>query len=67
MEKLATDLKPGDKYLVHGAPTAIVVEILRDQEPHPNQFGLPWFRYWAKTDRREGYVSFGPLAKVTLA
>lgn len=60
-KRMAASLGPGDKYM-HGDD---VVTIIGGQEPAPNQFGLPWFRYLAKTeDGRTGYVVFGQTGTV---
>lgn len=67
MKKNVEDLIPGDKYVTCIQDTVLTVEILGEKEPSPNQFGLNWFRYWATSENREGYVIFGPGATVTLA
>lgn len=37
------------------------VTVVGGQEPSPNQFGLPWFRYKIEADDgRWGYAIFGP-------
>lgn len=66
IKKLSQDLVPGDKYKVLRMGEMHTVEILGNKEEDSNQFGLPWFKFWATNGQREGYVNFGPNAKVTL-
>lgn len=41
------------------------VTVTSEQEPDPNQFGLPWFRYLVEAeDGRRGYARFGPSGMV---
>lgn len=53
----ATEIKKGDRIRYHD----LDVTVTTDQEPDPNQFGLPWFRYRIEAeDGRWGYARFGP-------
>lgn len=53
----AETLSIGDRIIYRDLELTVVCE----QEPCPNQFGLPWFQYRVRTeDGREGFAKFGP-------
>ena len=59
---LASSLRVGDVFEREG----VRVAVLRDAEPAPNRFGLPWFRLWCRREDTgaEGYCTFGPNGQV---
>jgi len=67
VRKKAIDLVPGDVYVDYRNGATVTVEILGSQEKDENWFGLPWFKYLAKSGDRTGYVKFGPTGTVVLA
>lgn len=57
----ADSLVIGERILHRG----LEVTVIGGQEPSPNQFGLPWFRYLVQADDgRQGYAIFGPTGHV---
>lgn len=51
------DLKAGDTFDRDG----VRVTVLRDMEPAPNRFGMPWYRLWCRREDTgaEGFCTFG--------
>lgn len=55
-DALAFSLEPGDRIRYRD----VDVTITGPQEPEPNPFGLPWFRFPVRTDDgRKGFAKFG--------
>jgi hypothetical protein len=60
----ACELRPGMVVLDRGRR----LEIIGEQEPAPNGFGLPWFRFLAREPEtgKEGYLIYGLGGRVTV-